>query len=472
MREASVNPLNPQVALPDLDQPNQTVVILGAARSGVAAAHFLHKRSFRVFVSDAGTIAPELQAELERAQIPYEAAGHREESLKKADFMVASPGIPLHARPYQLAQQYAIPVISEIELAQHFNRHRLIAVTGSNGKSTTVTLLNQLLIAAGYRSACGGNIGTPLISLIEQELDFVVLEISSFQLETTYSLCPEIAILLNLYENHLDRHQTMEAYFAAKTRLFQTQSPGEHALLNADNPWCQKLAPKLSAQIHWFGLNAPQKTESRQAHLDPKTLYYRQQALMPLTALALQGQHNRENILAALTAAAILELPAKVCRQVLERFSGIPHRLEKLGQWQGRSFINDSKATNYLAALTALESLEPPTGVILIAGGLDKGGDFAPLAKMIQQRVKHVVLMGHSGPNFQQWLTQTGYNQSTVVADMQAAVQLAYAKSSPGDIVLLSPATASYDQYQNFEERGEDFRHHVAALFAENPKQA
>jgi len=449
-------PTSPLQALGPLQPDKHRAVILGAARSGLAAAQFLQARGFQVSLSDAGPLSDDTQNSLHKLGLPFEAGGHQPKTLQQADFLIASPGIPLHALPYQLAAAHQIPVVSEIELACQFNTIPVIAVTGSNGKSTTVSLLQALLEAAGYRSASCGNIGTPMISLMDQPLDYLVLEISSFQLESTWSLQPQIALLLNLYENHLDRHKDMAHYFALKSRLFQCQSSQEHAVLNRHNRWCQQLATQLRSQVHWFG-----------AETESSGLIYQGQVLLTRQELALPGQHNLENVLASLQVAELLELPAAVVKSVLTGFGGIPHRLEKLQSWQGRWYVNDSKSTNYLAAQKALESFEQP--IVLIAGGQDKGGDFAPLAAAIAQRVRHVVLMGASAQTFQQCLKQNGYNRSSVVENMQAAVKCATGLSEPGDVILLSPATASYDAYQNFEERGDDFRRYVAALVSQNP---
>lgn len=449
--------LNPLMTV-DVREPGP-VVILGAARSGLAAAHFLNKRGYQVSVSDGGTISESVCAELTAAEIPYEQGGHSEAMLSKARFLITSPGIPVTAKPFQIAAAHQIPVISEIELGAHFCTSRIVAVTGSNGKSTTVSLLTALFQAAGYSAASGGNIGTPFMSLIEQNLDVIVLEISSFQLETTFSLKPEIAILLNLFENHLDRHPGMEDYFQIKSRLFRAQDANDYAVINAHSDWCQRLAPDLKSQIRWFGYPSD---PDQLVQITNGEVIYQGQSLVPVRELGLRGSHNFENALAALTAAALMQLDSAPVAEVLRSFGGIPHRLEPLGSLQGRQFINDSKSTNYLAAQRALESLDDP--IILIAGGLDKGGDFGPLAELIAKKVKHTVLMGASGPDFTQRLRQNGYNQITVVADMQAAVASAYQQSEPGDILLLSPATASYDLYRNFEERGDDFRRHVAAL--------
>ncbi|MGV3523482.1 MAG: UDP-N-acetylmuramoyl-L-alanine--D-glutamate ligase [Candidatus Sericytochromatia bacterium] len=449
--------------LPDLTQAGP-VVVLGAARSGLAAAFFLQRQGFQITVSDARPIADETQAELRAAGIGIESGGHQESTLAAARYLIASPGIPVTAPPYRMAAVHGIPVVSEIEVAHQFNRSRLIAVTGSNGKSTTVSLLEAMLQKAGYRARAGGNLGTPLFSLIEQELDFIVLELSSFQLESTFSIKPEIALLLNLYENHLDRHGDMAHYYAAKKRLFTQQNAQDHAILNLHNPWCQQLAQEIQAQVHFFG-DPPQTQLLASVHKDQ--IYLEEELLMPLEAVALPGHHNLENILAALTAAALLKLPRKSLRLTLEQFQGIPHRLERVGNWQGRAFINDSKSTNYLAAERALESLRQP--IVLIAGGQDKGGDFSNLARIIGERVKSVVLLGESAQDFQHRLQESGYNQVTVVADMQTAVETACRLSAPGDAILLSPATASYDRYRNFEERGDDFRRHVAACTSQSP---
>lgn len=450
--------------LPDFTQPAH-VVILGAARSGLAAAHFLKQRGYTVEVSDSGPVSEAVQQELQQAGIPFEAGGHQQQTLQAADWMIASPGIPLTARPYQWAAEAQIPVISEIELACHFLNSRLIALTGSNGKSTTVSLITALLQQAGHKAVACGNIGSPMIAQLEAEPEFLVVEISSFQLETTFSLAPEIAVLLNLYENHLDRHGEMESYFAIKSRLFAQQTSGHHAVLNAENPWCQRLLngqpEPLKAQTHAFGLHQ----RAGLAWVEQQQVYYQGQPLLELSELILPGQHNLENILAALTVAALLGLPQESVAQTLRTFSGMPHRLEWVAQWQGLTFINDSKSTNYLAAQMAIESFQTP--LVLIAGGQDKGGDFNPLAEHICQGVKHTVLMGSSALAFQHRLQQKGYNQITVVPDMAAAVQAAVACAQAGDTILLSPATASYDAYHNFEERGEDFKQHVAALISE-----
>ncbi|PKL76208.1 MAG: UDP-N-acetylmuramoyl-L-alanine--D-glutamate ligase [Candidatus Melainabacteria bacterium HGW-Melainabacteria-1] len=405
-----------------------------------------------------------VRAELEAAGIQHESGGHSEAFLTSSRFAIASPGIPVTAKPFAILTSHGIPVLSEIELASHFCSCPVLAVTGSNGKSTTVTLLTELLKAGGLRTAAGGNIGTPFISLLDQNLDAIVLELSSFQLETTYTLKPRVAVLLNLFENHLDRHASLEAYFHLKARIFQAQDSNDHAVLNAGSPWCRRLAPDIKAKLQWFN-----GSEAQAVRVEQGLILYHNQPLLAVADLGLRGAHNLENVLAALTAVAAFGLPSSGFAEVLRRFGGIPHRLETLASLQDRLFINDSKATNYLAAETALRSLNAP--IILIAGGQDKGGDFAPLAQAIQEQVKHTVLLGSSAADFTHRLSLSGYNQCTVVKDMQAAVEQAYRLSSPGDIILLSPATASYDLYRNFEERGDDFRRHVAALISQTEQR-
>jgi UDP-N-acetylmuramoylalanine--D-glutamate ligase len=457
---------------PDFSLVSPTdVVVLGAARSGLAAAFFLKTRGFRVFLSDAGAIPEETCQQLRDREIPFEQQGHTEAFLTQARFMVASPGIPLTAKPYQWAAAAQIPVVSEVELAWQFLQQsatppRIVAVTGSNGKSTVVSLLEVVLKQVGFAAAACGNIGLPMIHCVElhesQPFDFLVLEISSFQLETTYSLRPDFALLLNLYENHLDRHGEMSTYFALKSRLFRCQQPGDLSILSGDNAWCQRLGETLSEKekgprVRFFSLHKSVKDAQ---------IYYQGKPLMDLSLVCLQGQHNLENIAAVLLFAEDLALSAPVLREVLSVFQGMPHRLEPVGHWQDRLFINDSKSTNYLAAEKALASMTRP--VIWIAGGQDKGGDFSALAAWVKKKVKHTVLMGASQEIFSRALIQSGYNQVTRVNGMEAAIQAAIAQAEPGDAILLSPATASYDAYANFEARGDHFKHHVAQFISES----
>lgn len=444
---------------------DRKVVVLGAARSGLAAAELLQGKGNQVTVSERGHIAPETQAWLTAHHIAWEAGGHQPETLAQADILIASPGIPVTAPPFVIAQTHGIPVISEIELAAAFARAPMIAITGSNGKTTTVSLVHALLQQAGLRSGCGGNIGTPLISLVEGDYDYLVVEISSFQMETTFSFRPHIAVLLNVYPNHLDRHGTMESYFAAKMRLFQAQTADDHAVLNRDNPESWSLAEHLPSHIHAFSREGQ---TPHQATLQDGYLMWQPQGqlepLLPIRELPLKGAHNIENYLAVATIAAILGISAEIVCQTFQAINVISHRLEFVRTLQGRTFINDSKATNYLATLKAIESLEGP--LVLIAGGQDKGGDISSLAAAIQTRVQHVILLGEAADSIRQRLTKTGYNQITVVDSMEQAVQQAFQCARIGDTVLLSPACASYDMFSNFEERGEVFKRHVHALNA------
>jgi UDP-N-acetylmuramoylalanine--D-glutamate ligase len=439
------------------------VVVLGAARSGIAAARFLKDKGNAVSLSDSGPISEEIKAELAELEIPWEEGGHTPEWLTQAEAIIASPGIPLTVKPFQWAQAKGIPVLSEIELAGQFLKIPVIAVTGSNGKTTTVTLIHALLEEAGLRAGLGGNIGTPLISFVGQELDWIVAELSSFQLETTYSFKPQIALLLNLYPNHLDRHPSMESYFEIKSRIFQAQDASDWSLSNADNPWCQALSQHTQQPLQWFSRQAGQQVW---AWIEAGQLW-RQMPAGPEAAMALQelpllGSHNQENYLAVLAISARLKISRKAVQSAFKKVTGIPHRLEKVAEVQGRVFINDSKATNYLATQKALESLEPP--LILIAGGRDKGGDMQALIDLIRSRVKAVVLLGEAAPHFAQELQKREYNQISVVNTMEEAVTQAWRVSQPKDQILLSPACASYDMFHNFEERGERFKADVATL--------
>lgn len=442
---------------------NRRIVVLGAARSGIAAARFLKKLGNTVLVSDQGIIPESVRQELEALGIAWEDEGHSSKQLNQAEAMIASPGIPLTARPFVLAQAAGIPVISEIELAGQFLKTPVIAVTGSNGKTTTVTLLHALLQAAGYQAGLGGNIGTPLISFVDQPLDWIVAEISSFQLETTYSFRPRIGVLLNLYPNHLDRHGTMEHYFQLKARLFQAQQADDKALSNWDNPWCQDLPEQTKKNFVWFARQAGPDILS---WVDQDQLWRRgasgAEPVIALSDLPLLGSHNHENYLTLLAVSSLLNTPLAALQQAIAKIQGIPHRVEKVAQFEGRIFINDSKATNHLATIKALESLSPP--LILIAGGRDKGGDFTPLAELIRQRVKHVILIGEAAHEFAQQIRKSEYNQISMATSLQDAVSQAWKISAPGDQILLSPACTSYDMFANFEERGERFKACVAAL--------
>ncbi len=444
------------------------VVVLGAARSGVAAARFLQQRGNQVFVSDAGRIAEDIKQELAQCGIAWEEGQHTPERLQQAAAMVVSPGIPLSAPPFALAAEKKIPVISEIELAGQFLKVPVLALTGSNGKTTTAILLHALLQAAGFRTGLGGNIGTPLISLVDQPLDWIVAEISSFQLETTFTFRPRIGLFLNLYPNHLDRHGTMEHYFALKSRLFQAQHQDDLALANRDNLWCQRLPECLERPLQWF---AHQADTGVLAWMSGQH-FFRQglagpEVVMSVAELPLLGSHNHENYLAMLAVSAYLDVPLPAVRQAVGSVSGIPHRVEKIAIHEGRCFINDSKATNYLATMKAIESLSHP--LILIAGGLDKGGDFGPLAALIQRRVKHVVLLGAAAPRFAFELNKIGYHFVSCVDSLTAAVAKAWECSLSGDAILLSPACASYDMFANFEERGACFTTCVAELCTSVP---
>lgn len=438
------------------------IVILGAGKSGLASAVFLKARGNDVTLSEKGGLSEAVKNELESHDIPYEEQGHQESTLMQADLMVASPGIPLTAQPYQWASQYRIPVISEIELASQFTSARMIAITGSNGKTTTSSLCYELLQQAGLNVGCGGNIGTPMISLVEQGHDYLILEISSFQLETTYSFHPWVGMLLNLYNNHLDRHQTMENYFAIKSRLFQNQTGDDWAILNRGNEWSHALGKKLPSRLCHFSLQPPADV----FHHD-RTLWWHghgmgPEPLLPTRDLPLKGAHNLENYLAMIALAQIMEIDEDTIQRTVEQVKGIPHRLEWVRTLQQRTFYNDSKATNYLATMKAIESLDGP--LILIAGGQDKGGDMAELCRLIQTKVRQVFLMGVDAPRLQAELVANHYHNSYIVESLEAAVLAAYQHSQAQDQILLSPACASYDMFRNFEERGERFKQYVHSL--------
>lgn len=442
---------------------NKKVVILGAGKSGIAAAIKLHQLGNEVILSEFKTIDENTKLLLSSKSIAFEDGGHKDETIEQADIIVTSPGIPLSAPPLQLAAKQDIPIISEIELAYQLTAIPCIAVTGSNGKTTTVSMIGALLKEAGYKAEICGNIGIPFIDLVDEELDYLVVEVSSYQLETIQTFSPFIALILNLYPNHLSRHKTMESYFEVKARIFENQSATDWAVINLDNEWTQKLAGLLIAQSANFSNG---DSDGIRACIQQNSLsYYFQKKLTPVCSieeLPLKGKHNFENYLAMLVIASILNIKPEVIQQTIQSFRGVEHRLELVDIIQSRQFVNDSKATNYLATIKALDSFSE--SILLILGGEDKGGDFAPLLQSIKDKVRHVILLGDSSQDFSKKLYENGYNHCTIVKSMEAAVKLAFEQSHAKDVILLSPACASFDSYRNFEERGEDFKTHVENL--------
>ncbi len=443
-------------------------VVVGMAATGMAAAEFLLKQGAAVIVSEQKSERG-LKVPLKRLQslgAEVELGKHTAQTFLGGDAIILSPGVDPGIPPLVEAREKGIPVISEVELASWFLDAPMIAITGTNGKSTTTALIGHILSGWGKRVFVGGNIGTPLTEYLlrQKKADYIVAEISSFQLEAIISFRPWIALLLNLGEDHLTRHPTLASYVAAKARIFFNQGPDDWAVVNADDAAVKTLIPRIRAQLMPF---SRERARGQGVWLEYRdTVVYKnedREERFALTKVRIKGMHNRENIMAAIATARICAVPHQVIQAALDAFPGLEHRLELVGEWSGVSVYNDSKATNVASAVTALESLEAP--IILLAGGRDKGGDYAPLRKAIEERVKVVILMGEAKDRMQQALQ--GSVPLHQVEGMKQGVQLAWRLACAGDTILLAPACSSFDMFANFEERGRVFKEIVRKLVKE-----
>jgi len=443
-------------------------VVVGMAATGMAAAEFLRKQGAAVIVSEQKSereMGPSLK-KLRSLGAEVELGKHTAQTFLGGDVIVLSPGVDPRIPPLVEAREKGIPVISEVELASWFLDAPMIAITGTNGKSTTTALIGHILSGWGKRVFVGGNIGTPLTEYLlrQKKADYIVAEISSFQLEAIISFRPWIALLLNLGEDHLTRHPTLASYAAAKARIFFNQGPDDWAVVNADDAAVKALIPRIRAQLVPFSRERAREHGVWLEYRD--TVVYQNTAEEERFALAkvrIKGMHNRDNIMAAVATAKICAVPHQVIQAALDAFPGLEHRLELVGEWSGVSVYNDSKATNVASAVTALESLEGP--IILLAGGRDKGGDYAPLRKAIEERVKAVILMGEAQARMQEALQ--GSVPLHQVEGMKQGVQLAWRLARAGDTILLAPACSSFDMFENFEERGRVFKEIVRKLAKE-----
>jgi UDP-N-acetylmuramoylalanine--D-glutamate ligase len=447
------------------DLAGKSVAIVGMARSGMAAAEFLWKRGARVTLSDnrpAAALESEIRILNER-DIRYEAGGHSVELFDSADLVVVSPGVPLSLPVLRHAARAGKVLISEIELASRYLRGKVIAITGTNGKTTTTTLIGKILQAGGFPVQVGGNIGTPLISLVESSSKdtWSVVELSSFQLEAAPTFRPDIAVILNITPDHLDRYASFEAYTQAKLNIFENQVSSDFAVLNHEDPNLQNAASKVHSQLFWFSGSHEVK---RGTYVSGGQIIFDSgkvsEQVMTCNEVPLKGRHNIENVAAAITAARLAGISSSSISRSIRNFKAVEHRLEPVAEINGVHFFNDSKATNVDATIKALEAFE--SGVILILGGRDKGGDFKVLSHLLQQRAKSVILLGEASDKIRMQLA--GTVPMTQAHSMDDAVRLAFQQAAPGDTVLLAPACASFDMFQNYEHRGREFKAAVGRL--------
>jgi UDP-N-acetylmuramoylalanine--D-glutamate ligase len=450
-----------------MDLKNKRVLVVGLGKSGLSAAMFLRAQGARVTVSDtrsAVALAKEIPALLE-AGIMVESGGHGLLTFRRQDLIVVSPGVPMDTPEVKQVVAFGLPVIGELELASRFLQGRVVAITGSNGKTTTTTLVGKIFEDAGGPTQVGGNIGLPVIDLVaESTAETVdVLEVSSFQLETVEEFHPWIAVILNITPDHLDRHGSFEAYVAAKERIFERQTADDFLVLNGDDRVTQVCASRAKSAVYWFSAT---KTVRRGAFVrDGVVVWVAKEGgvtepVMPVLEIPLKGSHNVENVLAAVCAARLGGIPAESVRASVAEFRAVEHRLELVRQWNEVEFYNDSKATNVDAAMKAVASF--PGAIHLILGGKDKDSDYAVMAGLLKERVKAVYTVGSAAEKIEHQLH--GVVKMVSAQTVEKAVAAAAKASAPGDVVLLSPACSSFDQFENYEHRGRVFRQTVMEL--------
>jgi UDP-N-acetylmuramoylalanine--D-glutamate ligase len=434
------------------------VMVIGLGVSGCAAARFLASCETSLVLTD-------IRCEVPTSVLPAGELhlGKEERAwLSGVDLVVVSPGVPPSSTLLQAAYSAAIPVIGELELASRFINFPLVAVTGTNGKSTVTTLIGEMCKNAGLKTFVGGNLGTPLVEAIGGDFELAVVEVSSYQLETVRTFKPRIAIYLNLAEDHLDRYRDLEEYARAKARIFQNQDAGDWAIFNRDDPAVRTLCDDVRSQVLSFGLTKP-KCGATDAIWEDSDLCFKlgaQRGNIRMEGFRLPGPFNRVNAMAAAGAALALRLQPESIEATLAEFRGLPHRLEFVRQKSGVSFFDDSKATNVDAVIHAISAVRAP--VLLIAGGTDKAGSYAALRVPLQQKVRLLLLYGAARE-----IIRTAVDGTTRVEcfeSLREAVLAAAAAAVPGDTVLLSPACASFDQFKNYAERGRLFQELVRAL--------
>jgi UDP-N-acetylmuramoylalanine--D-glutamate ligase len=444
------------------------VLIIGAARSGIACAKFLAQRGATVALNDAKPIE---KWSAEALALKSEGVGCLAGDvpswlLDQVDLVIVSPGVPSKSIPIRYAERAGAEVMGEVELASRYLKGRIVAITGSNGKTTTTTLIGELLKDAGLSTQVGGNIGTPLISLVESSRDdgWTVVEVSSFQLETIKEFHPSVAVVLNVTPNHMDRYESFTDYAAAKHRIFMNQGPGDVAILNADDETVSGWAAGLRA--HAVGFSVKQQLEEglflrgREIVSSTKNA---EKILMTRDEMKLRGLHNVENVLASLAVGLACGAAPESMRETIRNFAPVEHRLEFVSEIEGVKFYNDSKATSVDATLKALEALAEEGGkIILILGGRGKRAPYAPLASLVQQKVRKLILIGEDADTIAKELGT--FAPSERATDMKDAVTLSFKAAEAGDAVLLAPACASFDMFESFEHRGRAFKDAVGSL--------
>lgn len=449
------------------------IVVLGAGESGTGAALLAKSKNFEVFVSDGGKISEKYKKILEENQIPFEEGAHTSDIILSANEIIKSPGIPDNTPIVLAALEKQIPVISEIEFGFRHTKAKIIAITGSNGKTTTTLLTYHILKNAGLNVGLAGNVGESFAQkVIENHHDYYVLEVSSFQLDGCFLFKPYISAILNITPDHLDRYESFDAYADAKFRIIRSQNENDYFIYNADSEIIEKKILKLKPAVQQLAITLAAKDNlkaiSKVSYFQNGKIITRlpynrpSQLTFQESDIALQGKHNIFNAMVAILVAQILGVDTEKIKEGLATFKGVPHRLEQVREVLGVKFINDSKATNVDSVFYALDSFEEEKKIIWIAGGVDKGNNYEQIKDLVISRVKHLIALGKDNSklcNFFENIVDI-----TKTDSIEEAVKKAYKLAKKGDIVLLSPACASFDLFKNYEDRGEQFRKVVESL--------
>ncbi len=441
------------------------LVILGGGESGVGASILGKKEGWEVFLSDKGKVAPKYQEMLNTHQIQWEQETHTHERILQADCIVKSPGIPDTAEIVRKAKEKGIEIISEIEFAYRYTKGKIIAITGSNGKTTTTSLTYHILKEGGLNVGVAGNIGKSFAQMVaEDDKEYYVLEISSFQLDGIVSFRPHIAVLLNITPDHLDRYDyKMENYVASKFRITENQTPSDYFIYDADDPiiaqWLENN--EIKAQKLPFSMEKEIKQGAYSLNDKIQVMTNNQTFEIEVETMSLKGKHNVKNTMAASVSSRLLEVRKESIRESLRGFVGEPHRLEQVKTVEGVAYINDSKATNVNSVFFALDTMKTP--VVWIVGGVDKGNDYSPLLPYVHEKVKAIVCLGVDNRVILQSFGNVIPNM-VEARSMEEAVKYAHQFAVSGDTVLLSPACASFDLFQNYEDRGNQFKKEVEKL--------
>ncbi|MGD9082095.1 MAG: UDP-N-acetylmuramoyl-L-alanine--D-glutamate ligase [Desulfobacterales bacterium] len=468
-----------------MDLNHKNILIVGLGMSGIAAARFAKKKGASVTVTDmAGEKELGVYAAMaHKLDVIMELGKHDIKTFERADLIVISPGVPHTIPPIQKAIAKGVPIVGEFELAARYIREPVIAVSGTNGKTTTTTLLGTMLENSGFKVFVGGNIGNPLIDYADKKgtADVVVAEVSSFQLDTMDTFRPRVGVLLNITDDHLDRYPDVKSYARSKGRLFENQQQSDCAVLNGSDPIISSITKDLHARKLFFCHQENSQVKDRATALisrgDPSAqanitirMKEHQKISLHLSATNFPGRHNLENAAAASLAAVAVGGTPEGVQSALNDFKGLPHRIEYIATIDDVRFFDDSKATNVDAVIRALETFGEP--IVLIMGGRDKGADFSKLLEPIRQHIKKLILMGEAKHKIKSVLEDACRESAKTASTMEDAVISAYHAASPGDIVLLSPACSSFDMYSSYAERGEDFRRVIGNLKEVKRKKA